>query len=238
MLFRSVNAKYAACGLAYTIIIDQQDNIWSFGWNVHGQLGLGDNIKRFSPTQIAEVKAKFAACGGSHTLLIDPQNNVLSFGYNNNGQLGLGFGYGTNRLIPAQIPLPEGVKAKYIACGYSHSIIIDQENNAWSFGYNNNGQLGLGDAISRKIPTLIPLPEGLKAKYVACGRNYSIIIDQHDNIWSFGDNELGQLGFAKYGYQDYWSGTDRYSPIQTPGLKAKFAACGDSHTIVLGSIEN
>jgi len=85
------------------------------------------------------------------------------------------------------------IKALQVAAGKSHSIILDLNNNVWTFGRNNEGQLGLDDTTNRLIPTLIP---HLKAKWIAAGGNHSIIIDLEDNVWSFGINEYGQLGLG------------------------------------------
>jgi alpha-tubulin suppressor-like RCC1 family protein len=36
-----------------------------------------------------------------------------------------------------------------------HSLILTDTNKVYSFGYNNVGQLGLGDTSNRNTPTLI-----------------------------------------------------------------------------------
>ena len=51
---------------AYKIVGD----IYTFGNNFSGQLGLGDTKSRYTPTQIPNMKAKLVACGGIHTIII------------------------------------------------------------------------------------------------------------------------------------------------------------------------
>ena len=46
------------------------NDVWSFGDNEEGQLGLGDNISKNKPTNINDIKAKSISCGGQHTILI------------------------------------------------------------------------------------------------------------------------------------------------------------------------
>ena len=41
---------------------------------------------------------------------------------------------------------------KDIACGEEHSIILDNEDNIWTFGLNYNGQLGLGHKSEMQNP--------------------------------------------------------------------------------------
>ena len=43
----------------------------------------------------------------------------------------------------------------------------------WSFGYNNYGQLGLADRVSRLVPTRIP---NIKAKAISSGRDHTLLI--------------------------------------------------------------
>jgi alpha-tubulin suppressor-like RCC1 family protein len=80
-----------------------------------------------------------------------------------------------DRNVPTLIP---NIKASQIAAGLGHSFIIDLENNVYAFGFNDVGQLGLGDIEKRYVPTLIP---NIKAKQVAAGSGYSFIIGFRTN---------------------------------------------------------
>jgi len=232
-------AKYIACGENHSILIDINDNVWSFGNNVKVQLGLGDTTDRNIPTNIHSVegwngKAKYIACGEYHSIIIDTNDNVWSFGNNNKGQLGLGDT--NNRPVPNKIPSVEGWngKAKYIECGGNHSIIIDMNDNVWSFGNNYSGQLGLGDTNNRLVPTKISSVEGWtlkeKAKQIASGRSSSLIIDMNDNVWSFGNNQSGQLGLDDI--------ENRNKPTQILNIKAKQIACGREHSMIIDTDSN
>lgn len=63
-------AKSVSCGYDYTVIIDINNKIWSFGDNTYGQLGLDDNINKHTPTMINGIYAKYVSCGTIHTVLI------------------------------------------------------------------------------------------------------------------------------------------------------------------------
>ncbi len=78
-----------------------------------------------------------------------------------------------------------GITAKSVNCGKSHSVIIDMNDNIFSFGHNNVGQLGLNDTIDRNIPTMITnisrgdnliIPSVLNIKSVSCGGNHTAVI--------------------------------------------------------------
>nr|QBK87128.1 MAG: regulator of chromosome condensation protein [Marseillevirus LCMAC201] len=103
---------------------------------------------------------------------------IWGCGYNGAGQLGLDDE--VNRKVLTQIP---NIKAKSVAGGDNHTIVIDLENNVWVCGRNYAGQLGLDDQVNRKVLTQIP---NIKAKSVACGANYTIVIDLEDKLWASG----------------------------------------------------
>ena len=130
------------------------------------------------------------ACGYNHTILIDNKNQVYSFGSNNDGQLGLRDK--NNRSYPERITkiLDEGAKFIKIACGYNHTILIDNKNQVYSFGRNNDGQLGLGYMNNRSYPERITKSpdEGAKFIKIACGDYHTLLLDDKNQVYSFGWN--------------------------------------------------
>jgi alpha-tubulin suppressor-like RCC1 family protein len=204
------------------------NNVWSFGTNSSGQLGLGDHIDRYVPTQIPNFKARQVSTANDSTVVIDLENNVWAFGSNTYRQLGLG------GLLLVDKPMQIlNMKAKQVASrvlraretstGGNHTVLLDMENNVWIFCSNGNGQLDLGDSIKKDIPTQIP---NVKAKQVAsrvlrtretsAGGFHTVMIDLENNVSAFGLNLDGQLGLGHY--------KDRNTPTQIPNIKAKQVA--------------
>jgi alpha-tubulin suppressor-like RCC1 family protein len=220
-----IKAKFVSCGDYHTMMIDLDDNVWSFGDNQYGQLGLGDNQRRDIPTLLENIKARSISCGRWHTMIIDLSNNVLAFGNNDYGQLGLGDNQ--NRYIPT---LLKNIKVKSISCVKWHTMIIDLSNNILALGSNSNGQLGLGNDQERNIPTPI-LSQGdkIKAKSISCGRWHTMIIDLSNNILAFGSNNNGQLGLG--------NDQERNMPIvlshMGQNIKARSISCGHNYTIII-----
>ena len=124
--------------------------IWGFGYNVHGQLGIGTDIERTNePMQITIVGAPFAgiqdgsdttvpeikftkiATGNTHTLALDTEGNVYSFGQNGYGQLGIQ-GISTNIHYPTKI---EGLENIVKIGAFEHiSIALDKDGNVYVWG--------------------------------------------------------------------------------------------------------
>lgn len=212
-------AKQISCGEYHMGLIDFENNVWIWGDNEFGQLGL-EGESRNIPTLIPSLKAKQISLGGYHTVLIDLNDNVWIFGRNDKGQLGLGDK--ENRNILTQLG---EIKAVQISAGNRHTLIIDQDKNIWGFGENECGELGIGNYEDTNVPTLV---KDLKAKEVSAGGNHSLVIDLEDNVWGFGSNYFGQSGLG----HDFRK-TSRNIPTQIPNLKAKQVSAGEVHSMVL-----
>ncbi|MGN0523774.1 MAG: X2-like carbohydrate binding domain-containing protein [Eubacterium sp.] len=85
------------------------------------------------------------AAGGYHTVLLDEDGNVWTAGYNDHGQLGKD---GGNSSIFTQITVGDGVKIKSIAAGDSYNVLLDEDGNVWTAGFNKFGQLGRDENIN------------------------------------------------------------------------------------------
>jgi alpha-tubulin suppressor-like RCC1 family protein len=182
---------------SYSLCLDNQGHVWSFGHNKHGQLGLGDLIDRNTPTMIPNLNDIIqVSAGGSylgyHSLCVDKQGHVWSFGYNEYGQLGLGDK--ENRNIPTMSPILKNIVP--ISCGEYYSFCLDDQGHVWSFGENGRGQLGLGDYTNRVIPTIIDRLEHITM--ISASINHSLCLDHQGHVWSFGINTIGQLGLGNY----------------------------------------
>jgi alpha-tubulin suppressor-like RCC1 family protein len=122
---------------------------------------------------------------------LDSNEHVWSFGNGDFGRLGLGEGVG-NRFRPTRIESLSNIKS--ISAGYHFGIVLDHSGSLWSFGYNGNGQLGLGDNTNRWSPCKI---EGIpQIVQVSSGYYHSLILDSHGGVLSFGYNDYGQLGHS------------------------------------------
>ena len=221
----NMKAHQVSAGDNHTVIIDLENNVWTCGWNGNGQLGLGNNKNRKKPTKIPKIKAKQVSTGGDHTVIIDLENNVWTFGSNGFGQLGLGENETrTSVCEPTQVP---NIKAHQVSAGGYHTVIIDLNSNVWTCGDNDEGQLGLGDNENRtsvSAPTQVP---NLKGKEVSTGAGHTVIIDLEKNIWTFGDNESGELGLEDK--------ENRNQPTQIKNFKGEKVSAGVYHTIMIGT---
>ncbi len=147
--------KEVALGAAHTLILFENGELFVFGANMFGQLGLGDKINRFTPQPLIlpnSERAKRLKAGGAHTVIECESGKVLVFGCNKLFQLGLGTT--TNQLTPQYLVLSEERKIENIAVGWEHNFILYRDGTIDCFGRNEEGQLGLGHRDNQPYPIM------------------------------------------------------------------------------------
>lgn len=214
-----------SCGMFHTALVTNSGQIYTFGANKSGQLGLGDITDRDVPTPLEQFpeKARQVICGKYHTVVVTTKGNLYTWGNNNFGQLGIGLDkmYIT---IPCQIrDIP---KVKQVSAGTYHTAFITNKGELYTCGDNRSGQLGILGTTGTDIPLKITFPEGITD--VSCGENHTVCITEDGQLYSFGSNHRGQLGLA--------DGECKLIPTPIPGLfPASKISCGTSYTAVLCS---
>lgn len=94
-----------SAGLDYSLGVESDGTLWSWGDNGGGQLGLGDEIDRVSPTQVGTATDWAAASAGFHSPLALKSNGTLwAWGNNDFGEPGVGQAtWGTHWPSPTQV---------------------------------------------------------------------------------------------------------------------------------------
>ena len=159
------NIVQFVCGNGQSLFLDSEGNVFSFGANAYGQLGLGHNTGQNVLNKIPNIPPiKIISCGGSSSYLIDFERNVWSFGYNALGQLGHG------DYIPKNIPkiinnLKDIQQISYGSCGF-HFIAKSSQGQIFAIGNNSLGQLGI--EIENQ---LVSIPKEINSRYSTIWRD-------------------------------------------------------------------
>ncbi|KAL9647829.1 hypothetical protein ABK040_008104 [Willaertia magna] len=85
---------------------------------------------------------------------------------------------------------------KDIKSGTSHSLLIDSNGNLYGCGSNILGQLGSGNK-QQLVVAFTKLSVNFKVKSIACAANYSILMDNFNEIYGTGTNRFGALDGIK-----------------------------------------
>lgn len=169
--------------------IKTDNSLWTWGYNNYGQLGVGNEITRSSPVQVAGTFWSKVSCGGGQVLAIRTNGTLWSWGKDRFGELGQNTTF-TPKSSPTQVGALTNW-AQIAACGGS-SFAIKIDGTLWAWGRNVEGQLGLNDATNRPSPVQVgTLSDWSK---ISGGTAHTIALKTNGTLWSWGYNEFGQLG--------------------------------------------
>ena len=211
--FTNIGGDVSYVGTGYTFDTKLlQYQVWGWGNNEFGELGVGDGNDRSSPTQVPGLlwNATNTQAGGAsgHNGLVRNDGTLWTMGRNFQGALGHGDKQDYNS--PRQVPGTTWVGDPVIAMNAAQYRKSD--GTLWVCGNNPNGELGQNNVTGYSSPKQIP------GTTWASGRNKGLVSEVHmvalktdGTAWSWGRNQFGQLGLN----QDY-SGQCS-SPTQIPG---------------------
>lgn len=169
---RGKSIKDIACGWLYFMVLTENGEVWGWGHNDCGQIGLGMQAHYLAPVRVIDGGIIAIKCGQSHTVALKKCGKVLNWGMNDIGQLGIG--NTASKFSPVS---PASLKGKcviitQIEAGSEHSIAVSNEGKAYGWGWNEKYQLGQG----HKKDVLRPLPIDIHKKViksVTCSRLHS-----------------------------------------------------------------
>jgi len=191
------------CGDRFTAALTREGQLFSWGANDYGQLGVGDDEERDQPTSVEwmqNVVVKAIAAGGEFMAAIIGNDQVYSWGRGAEGQLGVGYEVYDE---PQCSPLPvNGISAPVvtIAAGGTHSAAVTKQGEMYTWGNGKYGQLGHGDTESLFKPRLVrELARSGEDEHiisVACGAQHTLALTSSRAIYSWGSGEGGLLGYG------------------------------------------
>ena len=177
-----------SCGdYFFSLAIDNEGNLYSWGYNVYGQLGNQTTNTKMKPEQIIKgTKFTQISAGYDFALALDREENLWSWGNNDHGQLGRG----GESAVPSIVK--EGTKFTQISAGENHCLAIDEDGNLWSWGRNFAGQLGDGTTSDHTYPEIVKIDK--KITQISAGSMHSLALDSNGVIWGWGSNSMWELG--------------------------------------------
>ena len=172
--------KEISCGAKYCFAISFNNDVYCWGENKNGQLGINYNYNYneidlinsnnmnnkknniLIPQKMEnmdEIEIKNINCGKNFTFFQKKNNELFGCGDNTKEQLGISNNLNTKNevFIPIEIEQFSFLVVNKISCGEKHSIAIVKDNtsdliNIWGWGSNEFGQLGLGCQVSLSKP--------------------------------------------------------------------------------------
>ncbi|XP_044262446.1 E3 ubiquitin-protein ligase HERC2 isoform X2 [Tribolium madens] len=166
-----------ACGSgdAQTLCITDDDNVWSWGDGDYGKLGRGGSDGCKVPKKIeslAGLGVIKVECGSQFSVALTRSGSVYTWGKGDYHRLGHGTGEHVRR--PKKVAALQGKKIISIATGSLHCVACSDEGEVFTWGDNDEGQLGDDTTNAIQRPRLVSALQGKKITNVACGSAHTL----------------------------------------------------------------
>lgn len=210
-----------AAGSLHTCALLDDGRVKCWGWNIEGQLGLGDVESRGDdPGEMGDAlpaidlgagrTAVAITAGRQHTCAVLDDGHVKCWGDNNGAQLGLGDtvdrGDASGEMGDALpvVDLGAGRTATAITAGTYHTCAILDDGHVKCWGNDAYGGVGLGDTSTHggspgemgdALPA-VDLGPGRTATAVSASNFHTCALLDGDRVKCWGANDLGRLGIG------------------------------------------
>ncbi|XP_049741700.1 E3 ISG15--protein ligase HERC5 [Elephas maximus indicus] len=186
-----------ACGDYHSLALSKGGELFAWGQNLHGQLGVGRIVDSTPTPQIVAhlsgVPLAQISAGEAHSMALSMSGNVYSWGKNDFGQLGLG--HTDSKDSPSLIEELDNQDVEFLTCGGSHTALLTKDGLVFTFGAGQYGQLGHNSAQNEPRPRLVTELVGNRVTQIACGRDHTLAyVSDLGKVFSFGSGKEGQLG--------------------------------------------
>ncbi|XP_060550049.1 X-linked retinitis pigmentosa GTPase regulator isoform X6 [Pantherophis guttatus] len=224
--------KQLAAGSYTSAALTEDGQLFMWGDNSEGQIGLGNEANACVPHQVDVGKPVFwISCGYYHSALITCDGELYTFGESDNGKLGLSLEQLKNNRVPQLVSgIPSRVNK--VACGGGHTVAL-AGGEVYTFGLGQYGQLGLGTFIfETSEPKMVDHLGKHKICHIASGENHTALITENGLMYTFGDGRHGKLGLGKENY------TNQFVPTLCSNFlrfTVHLAACGGCHMLVFAA---
>lgn len=236
--------QVAVGGGDFTLALDENGQVWSWGDNSGGVLGIGNKRKskkfiqyRTTPDKVNKVNRTplknivQIAAGMNHCLALAKNRvTIWGWGVHSGGYMlggftptGSGVGvYGAVRCL--RLPTP----AKQIQAGDFHSVVLAKNGNVYAWGNNIWNQLGVGRAITmtgklQKVPVVEDIVK------ISVKSQINLALSSQGIVYAWGRSDYGQLGNGSI--------TQPWRPVRVTGLPSDIIdiAAGREHCLALDS---
>ncbi len=157
-------------------------------------------------------KVTAITAGHRHNCALFENQLFKCWGANASGQLGIGSYYSVGARAEQMganleyTDLGENVRTKHVSAGRDSTCAVTTEGKVKCWGYNNTGQLGLGDKESRgtrrgQMGDFLPyvnLGTDLRVVQIHQVFDSTCVLFENDSVKCWGQNQSGQLGIGDF----------------------------------------
>jgi alpha-tubulin suppressor-like RCC1 family protein/subtilisin family serine protease len=198
-----------------SLAICNSGDLWAWGNNTGGQLGLGDGVDRSAPTKVPAAgisgdKWVYVATSRNASLAIRDDGSLWAWGQNSGGHLGTGGNTSSSR--PVMVPTTNVSGTTWTSVTVSEHTVhaIRDDGSLWAWG--GTIATGLGSGAIVRGPQRVHLPsgggDGWKAVFTSgsfsgAGTNHTLAVCSDNLLWAWGIGSSGKLGQGNSVHQPF-----------------------------------
>jgi alpha-tubulin suppressor-like RCC1 family protein len=182
---------WVAAGGSTSLAVKGDGTVWGWGSNGNGQLGSGVAVGGTSttPVKIQGLSGVFTrvTAGAIHTLALRNDGTVWGWGDNSAGSLGNGVLpplFGQILTTPVQAVGLPNVAAVVTGARSETSMALGIDGSVWTWGWNQDGEVGNGDTTTTSIPTPQKVLTG--GVSIATDSQHSLAVKADGTVWEWG----------------------------------------------------
>ena len=200
--------SWVSFGFEHSVLLTADGEVYSWGYGASGCLGHGSLLSCASPTLVSKLpRCVYLQCGAYHTAVLSECEELFTWGRGDVNQLGV-----ANRLLlsdhlgyfaasPQRVEFFTGKRVKSVACGEAHTLVLDSQGTVYSFGWAEDGQLGLPaswlkDKYMSFGPKQIVYLKHKKISKISAGSIFSVALSTSGEVYVWGNGGQGQLGLG------------------------------------------
>jgi alpha-tubulin suppressor-like RCC1 family protein len=202
--FRQVSAA-----LGHTCAVTPDYRVYCWGFNGGGALGDGTETDRLKPVAVAGgLRFRQVEGGDEHTCAVTyPDNRAYCWGYNAEG--GLGNGTFQPRIRSTPTAVAGGLRFRQVSAGggkydfesrdpfAGHSCGVTTTDEAFCWGPNTVGQLGIGGTTGSKAASPTRVAGAHQFRQIEAGSAYTCAVTTDNRAFCWGNGRQGQIGDGK-----------------------------------------
>jgi len=246
---KNIVQVHAYNGCEHTLCVSSQGELFSFGYNYRGQLGLGETHSISLPQLVPGFgtlgrRVTHVSCSYYHSAVSTDSGDLFTFGRNDFGQLG--HGDTVDRKEPTKVEALALLDAVVsIACGQYHTAVALSNGSVYASGKNDYGQLGFKVPEPHRRMSQVKFFGGKQLqnsdknhfliKELRAGYYHTIALSTTGKLWVFGRNDYGQLGIGNSNQKVF--GPRDIEEFDGETSKVFKIAAGCYHTLVVDDLQ-
>lgn len=252
-LLREIPRFTIALGLYHTLGLTKHGQVFAWGGNGNGQLGIGSKEvkkKKLNVNQLrVELKKRLPKAAKKFQQAYHDEKIKDMTVYELKQALAevAPKEFQENSMVskppkddadtPQLVKFPSKYSSTYriveVQAGLKHSVALDTLGQVYSWGNGANGKLGHGDEDDRHHPTLVEAIARKKVIRIACGSDCSACLNDSGEIYTWGVGRYGNLGHGTNNVEMVPRVVDALI-----GKKMIYLSLGSKHTVSLEKGEN